>query len=165
MTLKEVQDLFAYDEWATNRTLETVSTLGEEQFKRDLKTSHTSIHGTLAHVCASDWVWLERWKGTSPSALMTPDKLPTRDSIEESWKRFRKEITDLLRMFDDYKVEKPVTYKDTKGNPNSQPFSQQVLHKINHASYHRGQVVAMLRQLGVKPQNTDLIAYYRSRPR
>jgi uncharacterized damage-inducible protein DinB len=163
MTLKEVQDLFSYDEWATDRMLETVSALTQEQFDRDMKTSHTGVHGTLIHMCGADWVWLERWKGTSPGALLTPDELPTLDSIKQRWKAYRKEITDLLRSFDDTRVEMPVAYKDMRGNPNSQPFSQQMLHKINHASYHRGQVVAMVRQLGIKPQNTDLIGYYRSR--
>jgi len=33
--------------------------------------------------------------------------------------------------------------------------------KVNHATLHRGQVMSMLRQLGVKPPATDLIFYYR----
>jgi len=31
----------------------------------------------------------------------------------------------------------------------------------NHSTYHRGQVAAMLRQLGEKPPSTDLIRFYR----
>jgi len=34
-------------------------------------------------------------------------------------------------------------------------------HLVNHATYHRGQIVTMLRQLGVKPTNTDMIFYFR----
>ncbi|HEU5394788.1 MAG TPA: DinB family protein [Candidatus Methylomirabilis sp.] len=34
-------------------------------------------------------------------------------------------------------------------------------HVVNHSTYHRGQVITMLRQLGAKPVATDLIAYYR----
>jgi len=37
-----------------------------------------------------------------------------------------------------------------------------VLHVVNHATYHRGQITTMLRQLGRKPIGTDLIIYYRS---
>jgi uncharacterized damage-inducible protein DinB len=38
-------------------------------------------------------------------------------------------------------------------------------HVVNHASYHRGQVVTMLRQLGAAPpKSLDMIAFYRERP-
>jgi uncharacterized damage-inducible protein DinB len=37
-------------------------------------------------------------------------------------------------------------------------------HVVNHASYHRGQVTTMLRQLGAQPAKPlDMIAFYRSR--
>jgi len=37
-------------------------------------------------------------------------------------------------------------------------------HVVNHASYHRGQVTTMLRQLGAQPgKSMDLIAYYRTK--
>ncbi len=37
-------------------------------------------------------------------------------------------------------------------------------HVVNHATYHRGQVTAMLRQLGAEPpRNQDLITFYRKR--
>ena len=35
-------------------------------------------------------------------------------------------------------------------------------HVVNHASYHRGQLTTMLRQLGAAPpKSMDMIAYYR----
>jgi uncharacterized damage-inducible protein DinB len=34
------------------------------------------------------------------------------------------------------------------------------LHFVNHATYHRGQVVSLLRQLGYLPPHTDLV-YFR----
>jgi uncharacterized damage-inducible protein DinB len=34
-----------------------------------------------------------------------------------------------------------------------------VLHLVNHATLHRGQVTSMLRQVGQKPPNTDTFTY------
>ena len=48
--------------------------------------------------------------------------------------------------------------------PGSSPFWQMLQHVVNHASYHRGQVTTMLRQLGREPVGTDLMLYYRSLP-
>jgi uncharacterized damage-inducible protein DinB len=37
-----------------------------------------------------------------------------------------------------------------------------ILHIVNHGTHHRGQVTAMIRQLGGTPINIDLIRYHRS---
>jgi uncharacterized damage-inducible protein DinB len=50
------------------------------------------------------------------------------------------------------------------GEARASVFWQMVQHVVNHASYHRGQVTTMLRQLGAAPpQSMDLITYYRTR--
>ena len=53
------------------------------------------------------------------------------------------------------------SYKTLAGKPFNTPLWQIVLHVVNHGSYHRGQVTNMLRQLGVKPVNLDLVRFYR----
>lgn len=45
----------------------------------------------------------------------------------------------------------------------AQPFSNTLQHLVNHGTYHRGQVVTMLRQLGAAAPTTDLIAFYSER--
>jgi uncharacterized damage-inducible protein DinB len=52
-------------------------------------------------------------------------------------------------------------YQDLKGNPWRQSVWQIVLHVVNHATHHRGQVSGFLRSMGHTPPPVDLIAYYR----
>jgi len=40
------------------------------------------------------------------------------------------------------------------------PNWQANLHIVNHGTYHRGQIAALMRQQGHHPQSTDLIYYY-----
>ncbi len=48
------------------------------------------------------------------------------------------------------------------GKEGASPLWQMVAHVVNHASYHRGQVTTLLRQLGAVPaQSTDMITYFR----
>ena len=58
--------------------------------------------------------------------------------------------------------DRDVAYRDLKGNPYETPVWRIIAHLVNHDSYHRGQVVTMLRQLGHAPPGTDLILYYRT---
>jgi uncharacterized damage-inducible protein DinB len=55
-------------------------------------------------------------------------------------------------------------YRLFSGATGVSPFWQLLQHVVNHASYHRGQVTTMLRQLGAPPaKSTDLITFYRER--
>jgi len=47
------------------------------------------------------------------------------------------------------------------GDPNSMRLVDQMQHVANHATLHRGQVVGMIRQLGIAPPSTDLLFYLR----
>jgi uncharacterized damage-inducible protein DinB len=60
-------------------------------------------------------------------------------------------------------LERVIHYKSFAGEEFSNPLWQSLHQLTNHASYHRGQVVTLLRQLGTKPVSTDLIGYYRER--
>ena len=53
-------------------------------------------------------------------------------------------------------------YHNTKREPFKQPTYQMFMHVFNHNTYHRGQLVTMLRQLGqTKIPETDFIVWTR----
>jgi len=162
MTVEEISVLFQYDEWATGRTLESVSSLSEESYQRDLKSSHGGVHGTLVHIYGADLIWLERWKGKPTFGLISVEHVPTLDVLKGMWKRYRDELSEYVNGLDAGMLSAPLSYSDSRGNRHAEPLYRQMQHRVNHSSYHRGQVVTMVRQLGEKPQNTDLIAFYRA---
>ena len=64
MTKDDIQLLYEYDRWANNTVLQAVSTLGVEEFTRDLGGSFRSVRDTLVHIIGVEWVGLQF--GTSP---------------------------------------------------------------------------------------------------
>jgi uncharacterized damage-inducible protein DinB len=54
-----------------------------------------------------------------------------------------------------------VSYRDIRGQPFTNTMAQMLRHVVNHSTYHRGQVITMLRQLGADAVGTGLITYYR----
>ncbi|HXG37612.1 MAG TPA: DinB family protein [Bacteroidota bacterium] len=162
MNLHDIRTLFAFDQWATDRILDIVATLSEEQYVKNMNSSHGGVRGTLVHYYGAEWIWLERWKGTSPTALIKEEDIPTFPRLREKWTALRQELNQFVNTLTEEQLQSPLTYNDLKGNQYTQPLWQQMQHLINHSTYHRGQVVTLLRQLGVKPVATDLIAYYRT---
>ncbi|SRR5213593_214351 len=162
MSPEEAVNLFDYDRWATARQLEVISKLKEEEYVKDLGSSHGGLRGTLVHIYAAQWIWYRRWKGESPSALMTASDVPTLTALKDRWTALQREIHEFLVALTAEQLTERLSFRDTKGNPYSQPLSQLIRHVINHSTYHRGQITTMLRQLGVTPASSvDLITYYR----
>lgn len=62
----------------------------------------------------------------------------------------------------DNKIESTLHYRSQKGDPFAMPLDSLLIHCANHSTYHRGQLVTMLRQVGVAPPNTDYTQFVRS---
>jgi uncharacterized damage-inducible protein DinB len=164
MQVSDIHLLYEFNYWAKSRLLDVVETLTAEQFTKDLGSSHGGIQGTLVHSMGAEEIWLKRWKGEHPTSMYTANDFPTVESLVSRWNLLEHQMMEfchLLKTDDD--IKKVVAYKDMKGNEHSQPLWQMMQHLVNHSTYHRGQVVTMLRQLGVKPVGTDLIAFYRKK--
>ena len=162
MHFDDIHKLYEYNYWAKERLCEVVETLSQEQFIRDLRSSHGGIHGTLVHIMAAEEIWLKRWKGEKVGGLRKPEEFSTFETLNDHWEMVEIEMMGFCHMLKaDKDVARIVTYQDLKGNSYSQPLYQLMQHLVNHSSYHRGQVVTMLRQLGIRPVGTDLIAFYR----
>jgi uncharacterized damage-inducible protein DinB len=151
-----------YSAWATRRVLESVRSLDAEELHRDLGSSYGGIYGTLAHIFQADCIWFDRLDGVSTSSLA--NYAPDADfaAFSRSWLAVLDRWVSWTNALDTAGWDRIVAYRNTKGEPDSQPAWRIALHVVNHASYHRGQITTMLRQLGREPIGTDLMAYYRS---
>ena len=162
MTQLEIQLLYEYDIWADLKLLEVIGTLNNDLYKKDLGSSFGGVHGTLVHVLSADRIWLSRWTEKTAASLKAGD-FPTVDVLKKQWDAYHCEIGNFVRGLPEDKLNEPLRYTDFKGNSYSYPLCQQMQHKVNHSTYHRGQVVALLRQMGEKVVSTDLINYIRQK--
>jgi uncharacterized damage-inducible protein DinB len=159
MNKEETVVLFKYDAWATDLQLSVIQNLSDAQYEKDLGSSHRGIQGTLTHMYSAERVWLARWTGKGANAM--PEGALTHTGLSERWAGLHNEMLEYAESLSDEKLYGDFAYKDLRGNPHAHPLWQQLHHLANHSTYHRGQITTMLRQLGVTPVSTDLIAYYR----
>jgi uncharacterized damage-inducible protein DinB len=161
---RDLELLFDYHYWARDRLLDAVEALTPEQFTRDLGSSFRSVRDTLAHIYAAEWAWHSRWMGHSPTALLSAELFPDLASIRRAWVEQEGKVRAYLAGLDESGVDRVLQYTLLNGTAGASPFWQMAQHVVNHASYHRGQVVTMLRQLGsAPPKSLDMIAFYRTR--
>lgn len=159
--IDETRELFAYDRWANQRMLDVVATLSPEDYTRDMGSSYDSVRDTLVHLLGAEWIWLRRWKGTSPKGMPEDWDTSTLPALRAHWAEVEREQVDYLEALHEPDLRRVVDYQNTKGTPYAQPLGDLMRHVINHSTYHRGQVTTLLRQLGATPANTDLVTYLR----
>ncbi len=161
--LEGIQELYQYNRWANRRLTAVTATLTPEQLGRDLGSSFPSVHDTLVHMLFAEWIWLSRWRGTSPTGIPEEWDLSTHQALVGAWGVVEAEQDAFLGGLTEDRLQAPVRYANTKGTPYSLPLVSLMRHVANHATYHRGQLVTMLRLLGVEPVATDMVLFHMER--
>jgi uncharacterized damage-inducible protein DinB len=163
MTLADIRALFEFNYWAKARLMSVLESLSDEQFAKDLGSSHGGIQGTLVHIVGAENIWLSRWTDQTVFKLLDREDYPTRATIREKWDEVEHGMSEFISRLTEENISAVVTYKTIEGKQFSHPLWQMMQHVVNHSSHHRGQIVTMLRQLGIKPVGTDLITFYRNK--
>lgn len=161
VTPELIRLLFQYNLWADRRLLDVCASLTNEQFTRSLGSSFSSVRDTLAHLYGAEYIWNERIQGRSTATLPQGTDFPDLASVRAKLEGMDLYFIDYVSKLSQQDLDRVMRYKSVGGNEFSNPLWQSLHQLTNHGSYHRGQVVTLLRQLGVKPVSTDLIAFYR----
>ena len=166
MNLSDIRHLFDYTEWANELAYNAAAGLADDDLRRDFKISHSSIFGTLLHMAGAEWIWLERWQRRSPVgkeawSLWTTDSCPDLATLQRRWRDLIDGRTAFIAGLDEPRLAAELPFTLLNGDSSSLPLVGQMQHVVNHATLHRGQVVGMIRQLGIAPPSTDLLFYLR----
>jgi uncharacterized damage-inducible protein DinB len=164
MNLEELRVLVDYHYWARDRVLDAAAALAPEQFTRDMGSSFRSIRDTLVHFYSAEWAWCTRWNGHSPAGHVPPELFPDVATLRAKWTGLEADVRAALERIGVEGVDRVIEYTMFNGDARASVFWHMVQHVVNHASYHRGQVTTMLRQLGATPPGSmDLVTYYRTK--
>jgi uncharacterized damage-inducible protein DinB len=161
MTQQEIRHLVAYSAWASNRVFDAVTPIPGEDLMRDLKSSHKSIHGTLVHMVSAERIWLSRVQGAAEAPILEGTDVPTLASLRAVWEQVGYDMARFLGGITDKKLQESITARSPKGEMYTHTIGQVISHVVDHSTYHRGQVITLMRQLGVVPPNTGMITFFR----
>jgi uncharacterized damage-inducible protein DinB len=151
-----------YHRWATSQVLQEATPLPSEQLVKDLKGSFASVYDSLVHLFQADSIWLDRLQGR-PTGVLTDYAAPgCTFELRDAWLAVLDKMVDWAEGLSEADWSREMSYKTLAGIPYNTLLWQMVLHIVNHGSHHRGQITCMLRQLGIKPVNLDLIGFYRT---
>ena len=163
MSPEEIRLLYDYNGWANRRVLDSAAALTAEQFTKPLASSFSSVRDTLAHIWGSEWLWLERFQGRSPSSLPDLGQFNDISALRARWQEDEARLNKFVIALTQDVLNKIHEYRTLNFGQYKNPLWQSMQHMVNHGTYHRGQIITLLRQLDAKPLSSDLIHFYRER--
>ncbi|MFY8003268.1 MAG: DinB family protein, partial [Chitinophagaceae bacterium] len=152
----------AYNHWAHTTLVATLAKLTEKQWQKDLGSSFPSVYKTLLHMYQAEKLWWMRIQLIEPAQLSEKDIKPSTTYLMESLVIQAESWVHWLQKQNEQTFTEYFSYKNLKQQTFVQPFWEVQMHIFNHATFHRGQIITMLRQLGV--QNvpaTDFVVWTR----
>ena len=164
MDRQQLLHLIDYHYWARDRMLAALDPLPQHLYEKPLGSSFPSIRETAVHVYSAEWVWLERWHGTSPTVPLKVEDFPDVGALRTAWSALEGKMRSYVAGLDGDRVSERVAYRNMAGVAAESSRWTMIQHVVNHASYHRGQVTTMLRQVGgTAPASQDLSSYDREK--
>ncbi|HEV7786428.1 MAG TPA: DinB family protein [Thermoanaerobaculia bacterium] len=159
-----VRELLLSMLWADRLILGAVRPVKSEDLTRDAGVSFRSVLGTLAHTLISQRLWLSRFLGNPLTVLPRLDEYPDLPAWIAGWEEMASQIEAFLAGLSDDQLATPLTWASLPdGAVHTLPLWHAVIHLVNHSTYHRGQVVSLLRQMGYSVPHTDLIVFFTER--
>ncbi|QXU41998.1 DinB family protein [Pedobacter sp. D749] len=106
----------------------------------------------FSHVLNAQHIWAQRISGKTP--LYGVWDIHSTEGFESlSLENFR-----LIReALNNHPLDKRILYANTRGDQYENRIDEILFHLFNHSTYHRGQVVTLLKKAGFTPPVTDYI--------
>ncbi|MCH8545596.1 MAG: DinB family protein [Cryomorphaceae bacterium] len=144
-----------YTVWANEQLIQWLETCDKDVWTKELSSSFNSIAATSRHLWNAEFGWLTTLKKKPWDNV--PDGM-SKDGILNGWRQTSQDFASYaLNLLEEEKEGVRLLGDDEVR------IEDILLHVCNHATYHRGQLITLGRQVGLsKPPRTDYIYYIRS---
>lgn len=158
------RDLFAHNAWGNAKLLDLCEGLDDAALDETVPMGYGSLRATMHHLWAAERLWLDRWQFRPWAPL---DESNPRWSVAELRQRLAEVHAERERFLDElgpHGEDKPIAYKNTRGEAFEHPLSDLMLHVSNHGIHHRAQALNMLKRHGRTALGLDYLFFRIERP-
>lgn len=152
----------AYNLWANKILSDKSAQLSDDILYKEMNSSFGSIYGTFLHLANTGSIWWQRLKLQEHIRLPDTDAKEDFEAVSKRLISQSKQWHEMIAEANENYFGHVFAYYNSKKEFFKQPVYEMLLHVFNHETYHRGQIVTMMRQNGVqKIPATDFIAFSR----
>jgi uncharacterized damage-inducible protein DinB len=151
----------AYNFWANQQFADWLATASEEDLNLEIESSFSTLKQTILHIWNAEYLWLQTIKDEPADDSPASDFSGTKDDLLNGWLKASENFNNYVKSMS---IEDMQNRRQRSRGKGHTVIVDMIHHCMNHSTYHRGQLITMGRQAGLKdPPRTDFI-YYISLP-
>lgn len=144
-------ELAKYNIWANKLFIKALLKLDDELLEQEMVSSFPTIRKTVSHMWSAEDIWLQRLALTEQPVWAERAFEGDFQEMCERWEGTSKGLLDFVeRQYSEHAFEHVLQYYNLKKQSAKVPVYVALTQVLNHGTYHRGQLVTMMRQVGVK---------------
>jgi uncharacterized damage-inducible protein DinB len=164
MKMNKTVQLHQYNGWANEKVFENLKKLPAEIYQKEVQSVFPSVSAVLIHMYQVDYVWLKAMKGEAFYDIVAKLGQLTDELRAASLDELETKFEELSRQYDFFiQSKKDINSRTTINHPHfgtlETNYADLIQHIVNHGTYHRGHISAILNQQGHKGASTDYIFY------
>ncbi len=145
--------LYDYHVWANKIIFNRLKELPRHIYNQEIQSVFPSVSKVMAHIYKVDCGWLDILMGKSMNEAMEASYQIEADAEDSSLEELEAMYDDLAVRFKAYinehaDLEEEVVLDNPYAGILNTRYSEFIIQVVNHGTYHRGNLSAMLRQLG-----------------
>ncbi len=151
-----------YNHWANEKMCKYLSGVEDAEIVANKQAEYQTIKKVILHIADAEQTWLARLNGKNIAHMHNLDAGKGFAEICKIIRNNSADFIDLISAQEDEFFLSSTEYINLKGKTFSQNNSEIILHCMNHSTFHRGQVMCMLRHVGYTDQSaSDFIMFLR----
>lgn len=159
MRVQDVNFLFDYDHWATQRIISKAQELPEDDLMQPTDFPWGSLFGTLVHMLDSQYVWrIILTEQRFGERLTDIQQFTSLQGLQEYWREESARMRQFINTLSDDDMDNVISYDVPEGMVNRVMWHC-LTHIVNHGTQHRSECAQMLTQLGHSPGNMDFTVF------
>ncbi|WP_232242473.1 DinB family protein [Paenibacillus sp. GSMTC-2017] len=144
---------YEYHVWANKKIFNRLKELPQHLYTQEIQSVFSSVAKVMAHIYKVDCGWLDMLLGKSMNEALKDSHSIEADAEARSMEELEVLYDDLSERFracinEHADLEEEVTLDNPYAGKLNTRYSEFIVQVVNHGTYHRGNLSAMLRQLG-----------------
>lgn len=162
--MKEILSYYChYNLWANKKIALFFSDKPEDLLSAPIENSFPSIHKTVLHILSAEKSWLARLSEDPMNNKQVDDDFLSTQALLHTLLHNSEQLIQFVEKQEEEFFNQDLAYNTWDGTAWEMSPKIMIQHCTNHSTYHRGQLITLARQLGMKEDlpSTDLLYYSR----